>query len=389
MDYDPKTEKRAEATAAPKPRSRRRIVAISLLAVIALTAIFVIVAWFAGCGSTERYVAGLDISRTPPVGITAEKHIEEGFAELNVTGKTELKILQLSDIHFGCGIFSLSEDRKLADELIKCVKAVNPDFIAITGDALSPIFVTSGTHNSYREINALTTLFEKLATPYAFCFGNHDGEGTAGKRYVAEKLETAPYSLFMRGTTTADEEGNYYIKINFDGKLTSSLIFLDSGGSTGIRKYAGVSEAGVGRYVSTAEKLKAENPTASNLLFMHVPIPEYDDYYNEYAAGNADYILTSGAKNENVSSGTQNGLYSAIEQSDFTKWVFCGHDHKNNYSITRLSNGITLSYGMSMDFTAYPTFRYKTEYRGGRVIEISDGGAVKTRLVTQNKGYVA
>ena len=143
MDYDPKTEKSDGATAAPKPHSRRRIVAISLLAVIALAAIFVIVAWFAGCGATERYVAGLDISRTSPVGITAEKHIEEGYAELNVTGKTELKILQLSDIHFGCGIFSLSEDKKLADELIKCVKAVNPDFIAITGDALSPIFVTS------------------------------------------------------------------------------------------------------------------------------------------------------------------------------------------------------------------------------------------------------
>ncbi|MFR6641767.1 MAG: metallophosphoesterase family protein [Christensenellales bacterium] len=84
--------------------------------------------------------------------------------------------------------------------MVKCVNAVNPDLIAITGDALSPVFVTSGTRNSYRQTAVLTALFEKLKVPYAFCFGNHDGDGTAGKAYVAERLEAAPYSLFYAAT---------------------------------------------------------------------------------------------------------------------------------------------------------------------------------------------
>lgn len=365
----------------------RRITAACLSAFIAIAAL-VSVAWFAGLGTTERYVADLVIDRSAPEGIETTKNAEYGYAEINVTRTDELKILQLSDLHIGCGFLSVAEDKKLINEIVKCVNAVNPDLIAITGDALSPVFVTSGTRNSYRQTAVLTALFEKLKVPYAFCFGNHDGDGTAGKAYVAEKLEAAPYSLFLRGDRSAGE-GNYCVKVKFGGDLVSSLIFIDSGMSAGAGKYEGVSKSGVKSYEEIARKLKEENPTASNLLFMHVPVPEYDDFYNAAKRGDPDYRLISGIKDEKVACGEQNGLYDAIVKTDFTKWVFCGHDHKNNYSVKNETTGVTLCYGMSMDFSAYPTLRFKTGYRGGRVIKIAKSGEVTTFLVPQSNGYSA
>ena len=122
---------------------------------------------------------------------------------------------------------------------------------------------------------------------------------------------------------------------------------------------------------------------------MHVPVPEYDDFYNAAKRGGPDYRLISGIKDEKVACGEQNGLYDAIIKTDFTKWVFCGHDHKNNYSVKNETTGVTLCYGMSMDFSAYPTLRFKTGYRGGRVIKIAKSGKVTTFLVPQSNGYSA
>ena len=76
-----------------------------------------------------------------------------------------------------------------------------------------------------------------------------------------------------------------------------------------------------------------------------------------------------------------------MKELDATKWVFCGHDHTNNFVITEKSTNIALSYGMSMDYSAYPFLRFKTEQRGANVILINNVGEVSIKHATQDNRY--
>ena len=120
---------------------------------------------------------------------------------------------------------------------------------------------------------------------------------------------------------------------------------------------------------------------------MHIPLPEDNTFYKNMKNGDSNYKLILGEKNERVCNGKQNGMYDKMKELNSTKWVFCGHDHTNNYSIMEISSGITLSYGMSMDYSTYPLLRFQTKSRGGRVIEIDNIGMVNTYLVKQDNNY--
>ncbi|MGN0798771.1 MAG: metallophosphoesterase [Christensenellales bacterium] len=347
---------------------------------------FFLVTWFCGCDTTLKYIQAYNYSYEENANIEVVKYPEQNYAEINNKTGEPLKILQLTDIHLGCGLFTITLDKKVVNEVFRCVEAVDPDIIVVTGDALSAIYVTSGTKNTYLQLDALIMLLEKLGRPYTFCFGNHDGDGLASKEYIAEKLESAPHSFFLRGERNITGVGNYYVKILDNGTLTSSMIFMDSGGKK-IFGYEGVSADQVEWYGQTVNALKAEKNDIKNLLFMHVPIPEYDTFYDRWSAGDENYELKLGVKAERVCPGQQNGLYGKIRELDSTKWVFCGHDHTNNYAITEKSTNITLCYGMSMDYSAYPLLKFKTEQRGANVISVDSLGNVAIAHATQDSNY--
>lgn len=262
----------------------------------------------------------------------------------------------------------------------------NPDIIVVSGDALSPIWITSVTRNSKNQLDAFISLFEKIGIPYTFCFGNHDPAGTLSKEYISKKIEEAPTSFYIRGDKNVKGEGNHSVKIYNNGTLSSSLILMDSGGRDGIG-YEGVSASQVSWYEQEILKLKTEKSDIKNIIFMHVPTPEYSSFYSEAKKGNSNFEITMGSQDEAVCNGKQHGLYKKMAELDCTKWVYVGHDHKNNYSVLDKTTSITLSYGMSMDYTAYPTLKFTTKYRGGRVILLSETGNVESYLVAQDNNY--
>ena len=94
-----------------------------------------------------------------------------------------------------------------------------------------------------------------------------------------------------------------------------------------------------------------------------------------------------GTKGEAVCNGKQCGLYEKMAELNCTKWVYVGHDHKNSYSVLDKTTSITLSYGMGMDYTAYPTIKHTTKYRGGRVILLLTDGNIESYLVKQDNNY--
>ena len=61
-----------------------------------------------------------------------------------------------------------------------------------------------------------------------------------------------------------------------------------------------------------------------------------------------------------------------MQELGSTKGVFVGHDHKNNFSL--LYKGIRLTYGMSIDYIAFPGMSKIGAQRGCTVIEVSPDG---------------
>ena len=67
------------------------------------------------------------------------------------------KILQLTDIHVGGCLFTRKEDKLALDGVRSIVNEANPDFIAVTGDAVYPMVFypkpfVSGTINNLKSI---------------------------------------------------------------------------------------------------------------------------------------------------------------------------------------------------------------------------------------------
>ena len=72
-----------------------------------------------------------------------------------------------------------------------------------------------------------------------------------------------------------------------------------------------------------------------------------------------------------------------------TKYVFCGHDHRNTFSL--VYKGVWLGYGMSIDYSANgivpPPFAYnqdiydETEQRGGTLITLDAESGVSVSQV--------
>lgn len=370
-----------------KNNKRLYIRLVSIVMVIIALLIFVIVTWYKGDNYTINYINKIEYNYTNNSQIEITKHSEDNYVEINNKTGRNLKILQLTDLHICSGILTRGLDKKLVNAVVKCVDTVDPDLIFVTGDALSAIYVTAGTKNSYNQLNAFIDLFEKLGRPYTFCFGNHDDAGLAKKDYISKRLTDAPHSFFLEGEKDITGKGNYYIKILTDGVLTSSIILMDSGDRASDGNYAGVSKDQVEWYAKTIQSLQNEKSDIKNIVFMHIPLPEYNTFYNNMKNGDSNYKLVLGEKNERVCNGKQNGMYDKMKELNSTKWVFCGHDHTNNYSIMEISSGITLSYGMSMDYSTYPLLRFQTKSRGGRVIEIDNIGMVNTYLVKQDNNY--
>lgn len=361
------------------------------MASIAIATILLVLCFFCtafiGDTSVFSFIENYEFTAlTPQNEYSVRKYSQDNFCTIDLSSGDELNVLQLTDIHLGCGFMTIDTDKKVVNEVFSAVKATKPDFIVITGDALSPIYVRSGTKNSHNELTALLMVMDKIGLPWAFCFGNHDGEGTASKSYIASALEKNENCVFLNGDKNLTGNGNYYIKVYNDAQeLTTAMFFLDTC-SGWFLQYDHVYNDQIEWYESAIATLKNENPTIKTLMFFHIPLPEYNSGYNAYLNGDQNVQLILGKKNEKISTVVQRNFFSVIKKLDSTKWIFCGHEHKNNYTIRFVDSDIYLTYAMSMDFSAYILTKYQTEHRGATGIFIK-GGNVTIKQAPQDNGY--
>jgi hypothetical protein len=292
-------------------------------------------------------------------------------------------ILNLADIHFEDygyrALYSLD-----GEMIIKRVVAdADPDLIVLSGD-----IVCGDGSSTLFSIERITDLMESFGVPWAPVFGNHDDEANCDLNFLADVMMSGPHCLMKKGDP-AMGVGNYIVNIaekNGDGtdRIVESLFFMDShhsqpnGRQTEWLRWAadGINHAtGNGAEIS---------------LFMHIPIPEYQTAYDEAWDADAkkwrDGYGACGELHETIccdrdAEGNPKdiGFFDAVKETGTTKYIFCSHDHMNDFSINY--QGVRLTYCMKLGRGS----GYQFGFNGATAIRI--GGKGVSRITHKTATY--
>ena len=330
------------------------------------------------------------------------------------------KVLQLTDIHIGGGAFSLRTDKWTLQTVEDLIRREKPDLVVVTGDIAYPVFFQSASLNNKKEAKIFATLMEKLGVYWTLTFGNHDTEAYSSydREQIGEFYADPQWTkcIFTNKTERTNEKGeketvdvdgvgNFVINVKEgdpdgdpkDAKLVHSMFMFDSHSYTdgdvfGMAwKYDYIHENQVVWYEDMVKTLKLKEENVKSTAYFHIPLLEYRDAYNEYLKNDknntdkvkyADGVIGESGKFV-YSSDHRSGIFDKMALLGSTNGTFCGHDHFNNISLIYDIDGdgeksaIQLTYGMSIDYLAYPGIYKETKQRGGRIIEINSVGSEK------------
>ena len=354
--------------------------------------------------SLEKYVDSFGAVDMPDQLLPATD--EDGVTYFTTDG--EFKIVQLTDVHIGGGIFSRAEDKKAMNAVAAMISAEKPDLVVVTGDISFPVPYISGTINNAYAHRLFIRLMENLGVYWTVSFGNHDSEAYNyhGRQWVGDLYADPSHKYcLMADDGELSGVGNHVINIkNTDGLVTESLYMIDTHAYTdddplGIKwDYDYVKEDQIAWYAACVDKYAKENArlidamssedaqkfdhlrTPKSLCFFHIPLREVKLAYDEYvAAGRKDTDDVSYAEGHDGESGkvvycseTDELLFETILEKGSTTALFFGHDHLNNLVLEY--KGITLSYGYSIDYLAYSGIDKLGYQRGCTVITCSPDG---------------
>ncbi len=319
------------------------------------------------------------------------------------TTDRDFKVVQFTDVHIGGGWMSHKKDTMALNAVAAMVKAEEPDLVIFTGDISYPVPFQAGTFNNLHSAKVFAALMEQLGVYWTLGFGNHDTEAYSyySREDISEFYGSGDfkYCLYQPGPEDVDGYGNQVINVkNSDGIVTQSLFVFDShsytdGDFLGVMwKYDNIHENQVQWYEETLIGINQKNKikalelgidykdVVKSSAFFHIPLVEYRDAWYEYAnngfkdtenvklmhggAGEGGKVVYSGMHEDN--------LFEKMLELGSTKAVFCGHDHYNNFSVDY--KGIRLTYGMSVDYLAYPGIYKEGTQRGCTVINYAPDG---------------
>ncbi len=315
----------------------------------------------------------------------------------------DFKVMHLTDVHIGGGVLSIGKDKKAINAVAAMITEEKPDLVVVTGD-ISFAVPWAGTINNKYAHEYFKRLMENLGVYWTVAFGNHDSEiydyydrTAVAKMYEDEGLK---YCLFSSEDGGVYGECNHIINVkNGQGLITKSIIMMDTNSYTdedplGIRWiYDNIHADQIEWYRNSINELNEYNrelldsipegerlenaedfTTVQSLMFVHIPLMEVRNAYNEYlAAGEKntdDVTYIEGKVGESdpyvYCSEDEEEMFETMLELGSTKAMFYGHDHLNN--IVLEYKGITLSYGYSIDYFAYSGIDKTGSQRGCTVI---------------------
>lgn len=278
-------------------------------------------------------------------------------------------ILNITDTHFADYDYRAFTAFDVEAKIKALVANIKPDLITVSGDIVC-------TDSTVYSIKRITDLFESFGIPWAPMFGNHDNEGNCDRNFLADIMMSAPNCLMQKGDPEMGV-GNYVINIaeeNDNGSLnvTETLVIMDCRAPDRKKQIDWFKWVAEGTNAAT-------NNSAEISIVTHIPLAEYQYAYD--AAWDSENncwregFKAYGEANESIcydnnSDGTPalEGLFTAMKESKTAKYVFCGHEHLNNFSIEY--EGIRLTYCLKIGMGS----GYKFNFSGGTEIRIGDEG---------------
>lgn len=332
-----------------------------------------------------------------PIGSEQVHFIDDETGYWTFESNDGLKVLQLTDLHIGGGLFSIKEDYQAVEAVYSLIETAKPDLIILTGDMTYPMPFESATINNKRSARIVAELLERSGISWTLVFGNHDYEAFSlyNQQEISDfyLMETWENCLYEPGDSDVDGLGNYVINIqDSSGIMTHSLYLLDSHAYVaesflGLdQKYDNIHQNQVDWYKGEVERLDKINSQRGgdwipSSMYFHIPLPEYLDAWTEYSRAGGDtedvsYDFGFASEPEPIvfcGLGEDN-MFEQILETNHTSSIFVGHDHLNTFSL--IYKGVRLTYGMSIDYTAYPGIDKKTEQRGATLISIDSEGSI-------------
>ena len=284
--------------------------------------------------------------------------------------RDDFKILMFTDTQLWS---DLGKNKECYDEMDELVKKTQPDLITLPGDVLSAMA-------SRFSINNFIKHMDGYKIPWAPVFGNHDNEIPSNSlNWQGDKYEASEYCLFQKGPSNLYGCGNYVINIVENGKSVYSVYMLDNGRylkyDNGEKKEIYMGYEQIAWYEWNVLGInKAAGYTVPSMTFSHFAQPEFRDAVEKYGvkADDDSYTIPKKygfgyCKYLPCASPVNSGFVEKCKELGSTKYIFCGHDHENNASVT--TDGITYTYGLKTGPSPVPWNSAKET--GGTLITIN------------------
>ena len=284
----------------------------------------------------------------------------------------KFRILQLTDTHFG-NLPEADDDIKTYKLMEKIITDTKPDLIIHTGD----IMWSDGVKNADIVFTNVMKFIDQFDIPFALTFGNHDTEEIVTRKDLREIYD----KIIRKGVEKSDvfltkDRESYTIRLTKNGELISILYMIDSGDfdKCGFGKYDWVLPEQVEWFRKVSDKYKKNDGIKRNIIFQHIPLPEYRDVVDDLIDG---YCAEEG---KTISAPVINtGLYANMLLNGETWGIVTGHDHDNNFDAVK--NGVHLCYANSSGYQTYGDLA-----KGGSIIEINlDPFKIKKTNVTYSE----
>lgn len=420
-------EKRTEKHMAPEPKKKKKrglwwkipmwIVIVAVVLCVASLAVNYGVSLH-----LRHYINSFEpVDYSDTERILPEIDKETGY--YTFTTDKDLRIMMLTDIHLGGGIWSREKDRKTVYEIITMLQKEKPDLVILDGDNTfavpGPVYNGGGTLNNYMAARDVISIFEHEGVYFTTVFGNHDtevfsytGRQKLGELYMKDRFE---YCIFDQDYTDDAElptVSNQIILVkDTKGKVKKALLLIDSNAYVDDSIQAvldwnyDIIRDDTVDWAANAIKAVGSPDTVA---FFHIPTSEFRIAYEELEKNrfkdtkNTKYI--SGVWDELIDDTTHSriwhgGITKEGALADIDKFFetlgpdglkvleacYCGHDHVNNAWVNY--KGVDLIYGYSIDNLAYTDISYSGLQRGATIITIAADGTRKTEFKNAYTDY--
>lgn len=315
--------------------------------------------------------------------LTGKKHIEiwsqsDAFDIKNIqtVEKTDedFKILLITDTQLWADPF---DNKECLEQIKELVEKTKPDMIATVGDNVSGV-------TSRFLIKDFIKTMDSFKIPWTVVFGNHDNEiPMTTLNWQGDQYEKSEYCLFKKGPSNLYGCGNYVVNITENGQPVYSLFMFDNG------RYIHYSEDTTDEVYMGYEQIawyewnvrgisESAGYTVPSMTFSHFPQPEFNTAIEKYGVKNEKSGVYTISEQHGFgissylpcSAPVNSGFFDKCKELGSTKYIFCGHDHENNASVTY--EGITMTYGLKTGPSPAP-WNYADEM-GGTTITISGKG---------------